>query len=207
MQIQNEETDKYIAQVNKKIEVINQKTKELIKLRNYIHNLFPKNYFIAEKKEDSFIPSNWGSISYNILGKHDEGRDLWMDDNNNEWVKAFHGTGKHCKSDQEIKQMIDEIFKNGFKNGKNNVHANHNDINHPGKKIGIGVYVTPNIETAKQYSGIITKDGKKYLTLFLVKVKKKAIRRCSCQNASDYWVINGSRQEIRPLKVLYAEYI
>ena len=49
---------------------------------------------------------------------------------------------------------------------KNNVHANHNDINHPGKKIGIGVYVTPNINTAKLYAGTIRIGGKKYLTLF-----------------------------------------
>ena len=102
--------------------------------------------------------------------------------------------------------MINSILQNGFKNGFNNVHASHEDKLHPGNRIGNGVYVTPNIDTARNYAGIITLNGKKYLTLFLVKVKKKAIRACRCPNASDYWVVNGTSQEIRPVKIIYAEY-
>ena len=101
--------------------------------------------------------------------------------------------------------MIDSILKNGFKNGINNAHADCYDKYHPGKKIGIGVYVTPNIETAKSYAGIIHLNGEEFLTLFLVTVKKDAIRACNCRNASDYWVVNGSSDEIRPVSVLLAK--
>ena len=128
---------------------------------------------------------------------------MWINDNNKEWVKAFHGTGRNCRSEYEIKDIIDSILQNGFKNGFNNVHALCQDKYHPENRI---VYVTPNINTTKGYSGTITMNEKKYLTLFLVKVKKKAIRGCRCKNASDYWVVNGSSQEIRPVKVLFAEY-
>jgi hypothetical protein len=38
------------------------------------------------------------------------------------------------------------------------------------------------------------------------KSQKTAIRACRCKNASDYWVVNGSSQEIRPVRVLFAEY-
>jgi len=68
--------------------------------------------------------------------------------------------------------MIDSILQNGFKNGFNNIHAFCQDKCHSGNKIGNGVYVTLNINTAKKYSGTITMDGKRYRTLFLVKVKK-----------------------------------
>jgi len=122
-----------------------------------------------------------------ILGKYDDGSNLWFENNNEEWEKAFHGKGRHCKIDEEIKEMIDSIIKYGFKNGDKNSHANCNDIFHPGKKIGNGVYASPNKDTTKQYSGTIIIKGSKYLTLFLIKVKKSDIRKCNCPNASDYW--------------------
>jgi len=196
---QNEEADKII-------ENINQKTQALQKLNNYLYNLFPKNYFLPKKTRDDFIPQNFDSIPYNVVGKYDNGNDFWNDDNNKEWVKAYHGTGRNCKNEYEIKDMINSILQNGFKNGFNNAHAPCEDKLHPGNRIGNGVYVTPNIDTARNYAGIITLNGKKYLTLFLVKVKKKAIRACRCPNASDYWVVNGTSQEIRPVKILFAEY-
>lgn len=122
-----------------------------------------------------------------------------------EWTKAFHGTGRHCKTDKEIKDMIDSIITYGFKSGNKNLHSKCNDINHPGKKIGNGVYVKPNINTAKHFAGSIIIEGKNYLTLFLVKVRKNAIRKCNCQNAYDYWVLGPSNQDIRPISVLLAE--
>ena len=36
----------------------------------------------------------------------------------------------------------------------------------------------------------------------MVKVKKSAIRKCNCRNASDYWVVNGSNDEIRTISAL-----
>lgn len=181
--------------------------REIDMICNYLCQLFPKNYFLPkEEEEDDFISSNWGNLPINILGKYDDGSDLWLENNNEEWEKAFHGTGRHCKTDEEIKEMIDSIIKNGFKNGDKNAHANCNDIFHPGKKIGNGVYVSPNIDIAKQYAGTIINQGSKYLTLFLVKVKRSAIRKCNCPDASDYWILRGTNQEIRPVSVLLSEF-
>ena len=90
-----------------------------------------------------------------------------------------------------------------MKNGINNAHSNCDDKYHPGRKIGIGVYVTPNINTAKLYAGTIHKDGEKYLTIFLVRVKKSAIRGCNYPDASDYWVVDGSSDEIRPISAFF----
>ena len=106
----------------------------------------------------------------------------------------------------------DEFISSNWRNlpinilGKyNNEHSECDDILHQGNKIGNGVYVSPNIETAKYYSGTIVIKGKKYLTLFLVKVKKDSIRKCNCPNASDHWVLRGTNQEIRPVSVLLSE--
>ena len=195
----------------KKMNEINRILEEKIEHLNYLSQLFPSNYFLPSKNEeekneinDDFIPSNWGKLPINVLGKYDDGDDLWIDDDI-KWEKAFHGTGRYCKNDDEIKEMIDSIVTNGFKNGTRNVHENCNDILHPGKKIGKGVYVTPKIDIAKAYSGTIVIDGKQYQTLFLVKVRKNCIKKCNCKKASDYWVVSGTNYEIRPVSVLLSE--
>ena len=126
-----------------------------------------------------------------------------MLEDDDEWIISYHGTGRHCRTEQEIFDMINSIFNNGFKNGQNNYHANHNDIYHKGGKVGIGVYVTPNIKTVKSYAGKITFNGEEYKTLFLVMVKKNAIKACDCPEAKDYWVVNESNDEIRPVEALY----
>ena len=37
----------------------------------------------------------------------------------------------------------------------------------------------------------------------MVRVKPDAIRGCNCPWAKDYWVVNGSTDEIRPYRILY----
>lgn len=219
---QNKKVQKKIEDIQKNIEkaqknivkmnAINKILDEKIEYLNYLRQLFPSNYFLPSKEEkkeknkinDDFIPSNWGKLPINVLGKYDDGNDLWIDDDI-EWEKAFHGTGRHCKNDDEIKEMIDSIVTNGFKNGTRNVHENCDDILHPGKKIGKGVYVTPEIDIARAYSGTIVINKKQYHTLFLVKVRKNCIKKCNCKKASDYWVVKGTNYEIRPVSVLLSE--
>ena len=62
-----------------------------------------------------------------------------MLEDDDEWIIAYHGTGRHCRTKQEIFDMV----------------------------------------------------------------KKNAIKACDCPEAKDYWVVNGSVNEIRPLEVLY----
>ena len=73
------------------------------------------------------------NLPFNILRKYDDGGDSWLEDDD-EWVIAYHGTGRNCSTEQDIFNIINSIFNNGFKNGHNNLHANHDDINHIGKK-------------------------------------------------------------------------
>ena len=89
---------------------------------------------IKERKNSS---ENWENLDFSIYND-----DINLSINNIIWVKAFHGTERNCKNENEIRDMVDSILKNGFKNGFNNAHADCYDIYHPGRRIGIGVYVT-----------------------------------------------------------------
>ena len=102
-----------------------------------------------------------------------------------------------------MKHITGIIPKTTFKAGANQVHSSHDNINKPGSKVGDGVYVTHNIETACGYSGYSEINGSKYYTALMVRVKPDAIRQCKCDYAKDYWVVNGTTDEIRPYRILY----
>ena len=59
------------------------------------------------------------------------------------------------------------------------------------------------MKTAAEYAGVSEIKGKKYKTVLMVRVKPDAIRQCKC--CSDYWVVNGTIDEIRPYRILYRE--
>ena len=165
----------------------------LPKFESYILQLCTSLNVLLENKDYYIPPENYGYLSF-------QPKNYII---NEEWINAYHGTGRNCKNDKEIIDMIQSIYKNGFRNGKNNFHSECPDINHPGYKVGIGVYVTPIFEIAKNYAGEIEIQGERYSTIFLVKVKQNCIRRCNCPNALNYWVVNGSPDEIVAEKLLY----
>ena len=100
-----------------------------------------------------------------------------------------------------VKQITGLIYKGAFKPGENQVHRDCENLNKPGTKVGDGVYCTPNVDTAAGYSGISEINGKSYMTVLMVRVKPSAIRECS--DGGDYWVVNGTTDEIRPYRILY----
>ena len=151
---------------------------------------------------DYYPPIGWIGIGLNVLDRYDDGDNTWIDMYNleGEWCVAYHGVRNGVNS---VKDITGFIVKDGLKSGKNQVHEGCEDKNHPGNLVGRGVYCTPNIETAEYYSSTIDINGKKYKTVFMVRVKPDAIRCCECEK--DYWVINGTSDEIRPYRILYKE--
>ena len=83
-------------------------------------------------------------------------------------------------------------------------HENYDDLNHPGEKVGKGVYCTPRVEKAIEYAGIIDVEDKHYMVIYMVRVNPKKIKFCNCQQ-KEYWVVNGTIDEIRPYRILYKE--
>ena len=145
-------------------------------------------------------PLGWTGIGLKVSNKYES--DEWLGCNNsiNEWCVAYHGVGRYQDS-ENVKHITGIIYKGGFKKGSGQVHKECDDIFHPGYKVDEGVYCTPNVETAAEYSGISEINGVKYQTVLMVRVKPDAIRQCKCFN--DYWVVNGTTDEIRPYRILY----
>ena len=151
-------------------------------------------------------PLGWIGIGLKVLDKY--GDNTWIGMNNvaGEWCVAYHGIGVGQSSD-EVKDIAGKIFKGAFKAGKRQAHSKCPDQFHPGKVVGDGVYCTPKISTAEDYAGISDINGKSYKTVFMVRVKPDAIRHCdqcfTSKEPYNYWVVNGTTDEIRPYRILY----
>ena len=151
-------------------------------------------------------PLGWNGIGLKVMDKYGDNTWIGMNNIDGEWCVAYHGIGSGQSSDQ-VKDITGKIFKGGFKAGWRQAHSNCPDQFHPGKRVGDGVYCTPKISTAEEYAGISDINGKSYKTVFMVRVKPDAIRHCDqCQDSREpynYWVVNGTTDEIRPYRILY----
>jgi len=154
---------------------------------------------------DYFPPKGWIGHGLKVWDKYDNGDNTWIGMSNaiGEWCVAYHGVGRG-KESNNVKKITGLIYKGNFKSGGGQNHTNCSDKFHSGKKVGVGVYCTPNIKTAEEYAGISNIKGKNYKTVLMVRVRPNSIRCCNDHDyAKDYWVVNGCNDEIRPYRILY----
>ncbi len=123
-------------------------------------------------------PCGWKRYALKVKGKYEN--DKWLghkgkSNDDNEWAVCYHGTKV---------SNAESIVKNGLKIGKR-------------FKFGVGIYCTPNIETAEQYSPTFGN----FKIVFQNRVKPSAIHRASeVGGPDDYWyVADGS--DIRPYSI------
>ena len=156
-------------------------------------------------------PIGWKGIGLKVWDKY--GDNTWIGMNNipGEWCVAYHGVCSGQSSDN-VKNITGNIYKDSFKtrfekDGGRQAHKNCKDQFHPGKFVGEGVYCTPSIKTAESYAGISKINNVSYKTVLMVRVKPSALRHCdSCYDSKapyNYWVVNGTTNEIRPYRILY----
>ena len=166
---------------------------------------------VGEKRggKDYDPPIGFNGIGLKVWDKYDNGDNTWlgMDNVPGEWCVAYHGVACGQSSDN-VKDVTGKIVKSTFKAGSGQAHCNCDDQYHPGKKVGKGVYCTPTIKTAEeQYAGISIINNIQYKTVLMVRVKPSAIRHCDkCSDSRapyNYWVVNGTTDEIRPYRILY----
>jgi len=163
-----------------------------------------KGHFIIPNKSNNFIrgkekyypPYGWIGIGLNVLGKYDN--DDWINDNSKEskWSIAYHGVGGNLPSSEVIKKLRKKII-NGLKDGESQYKCNYYDIRHKSKRIGTGVYLTPNINIAEDYSGEILFNNSKYKIALMVKVLNAKIREPEDIN---FWILH--RDYVRIYRVL-----
>ena len=155
--------------------------------------------------EPYYPPYGWIGIGLKVLNQYMDDRWLDMQNQEGEWVVAYHGLGR-AMNPGGVNSIIDSILRMGFKIGRNQVHANCDDFYHKGKKVGEGIYCTPYINVAGEYAGTANVNGANYKIVIMVRVNPSARRHCNtCEESKNckYWVVNATVDEIRPYRILY----
>ena len=147
-------------------------------------------------------PDGWIGFGLNVLNKYDNGNNDWLacDGRAGEWCVAYHGACRGNSSEQ-IKQIIKPILQQNLRPGGGQACSGSNDIFHPGRKVGVGVYCSPHISTANSYAGTIQVKGFRYQVAFMLRVKPDKIRAAN----DSVWVLNagnGDFSELRPYRFL-----
>ena len=151
-----------------------------------------------------YPPLGWIGYGLNVLDKFDYGDNTWLDciNRKGEWTVAYHGVGNKLSKSQIFK-AVNSIVKNNLKSGDGQYYKDSNDIFHKGEKVGEGVYITPKPEVMEDYCGEIECGEKNYKIGIMARVNPELIR-CPVEK-QDYWVINGTDNEIRPYRILIKE--
>ena len=131
-------------------------------------------------------PCGWNRYALKVKGKYEN--DKWIDgsgESNGEWAVSYHGT---------LQDNMKSIYNNGYRIGTRNAY-------------GKGVYCSPNIETAAEYSKKFTgDDGKTYKIVLQNRVKPSSIKRASDKGGpSDYWYIENEK-DIRPYSICVKQF-
>ena len=162
------------------------------------HFIIPnKSNNLIRGKEKYYPPYGWIGIGLKALEKYNDGDD-WINDSSKEskWSIAYHGVGGNLPSSEVIKKLNKKII-NGLKDGESQYKCNYSDIRHKNKKIGTGVYLTPNINIAENYSGEIKFNNSKYKIALMVRVLNEKIREPEDIN---FWILH--KRYIRIYRIL-----
>ena len=160
---------------------------------------------IGEKRGglEYYPPIDWIGYGLKVLDIYDGGNNDWLEynGNKNEWAVAYHGIGRWGNAENITK----EILKDKFLAGSNQAYEHNDDANHPGKKVGRGVYCSPKPKIMDEYAGnsSTSVNGKTYKMGFMMRVKPDKIRYS--KNKPDYWVLNGTKDEMRPYRIMLKE--
>ena len=148
-------------------------------------------------------PEGWKGFGLKVKGKYDNGNDDWIacNGNPNEWAVAYHGIG--TKLGMRIEDATRNIIKGGFKAGGGQAYKDDDDANHPGQKVGVGVYCSPDPNVMESYAKSTVNSGRNYQMGFMMRVKPNRIRYSN--NMKNYWVLDGTTQEMRPYRILIKE--
>ena len=165
-------------------------------IKNYIDckgNFIIKINDKVKPKEAYYPPYEWIGIGLKIKNKEDY---LNFNYNDNEWAIAYYGVGGGLPVN-EVKDKLKSKIKNGLEQGNWQSRCHLEDIRHPGKKIGVGVYLTPNCNLVENYCGIINFNKEKYRVALMVKVRIDKIKEPKDINI---WILNS--KYIRPYRIL-----
>ena len=167
----------------------------------------------------NYIPplKGWKGFGLKVLDNYDNGNNDWLgcNGNPNEWAVAYHGIGsKLGKTVQEAAHdiFIGRVFKYN-PNPESQQRRNYININKRYYKfdpdndqpVGIGAYCSPYPKVMDDYGYITNINGKKYKLGFMMRVKPDKIRISKDKNNQEYWVLDGTTNEMRPYRLMVKE--
>ena len=148
-----------------------------------------------------FPPKGWNGYGLNVLDRYDSGDNTWIDFKNapGEWSVAYHSMGTSLSGDKN------QINFSNFNNMQNETVMRQkfklaDDKYHMGEKVGEGVYMTPNPVIMEQFCSVYQYGGETFKIGIMCRVRPEKIR-CPSQS-EDYWIINGTDNEVRPYRIL-----
>ena len=196
-------------------EYIRTKRKEIIKLKESIllegcklspeifdpkydmkPNDWPKNPS-QRANIDYYPPYNYTGFGLKVLGAYDNGDNTWigMCNKEGEFAVAYHGIRSSIEA-------VKNILYTHLKAGEHQAFENDEDELHFGNICGKGVYVTPKIDVAENYTKpFYAGELNQYFRIvFQCRVNPK--KRRQPKHKPEYWILNGNGQEIRPYRLL-----
>ncbi len=165
---------------------------------NFLSPNSRQNIFRGKEKYDP--PYNWIGIGLNVIGKYED--DKWLNDisDKSEWAIAYRGIGANISPENIKKYLLYFIIKDkGLNIAKSSSKSQSLDTRRRKKvEVGDGIYLTPYIQVAEEYTQNIIFNKKKYKILLMAKVKIDKIRQ---PEGTSFWVLND--EDIRIYRILF----
>ena len=160
------------------------------------------SYNLMRGTEKYYPPYGWFGIGLKVKGEYDN--DDWLDKNSNKWAIAYYSIGQNSSSNKAIEILKEIIIEKKLNQGINQFKCSSMDKRHPNKKVGVGIYLTPDINIAERFSERILINKKKYRVVLMAKVLIDKIKEPEDIN---YWIISKENKEfIRFYRILVKEF-
>ena len=153
--------------------------------------------------EDYIPPIGWYGYGLQVPN-YDNGNKDWLsyDNRKGEFAVAYFGiSNKNNNNNLDQKHFLNEIdVVNIQKKGYEQIYQKDEDLKHPGKLCGCGIYLYQEPNIAENTSGIIDIEGVQYKILLMCRVNPDKIRQPV--GYKKCWVLNPTPNEIRPYRIL-----
>lgn len=161
-------------------------------------------------------PIGWKGYGLKVMDIYDEGNNDWIakDGNPNEWAVAYHGIGTRLGG--TVENATRQILMGGFKSADGQAYKDYTNDNpnykcedkepDNSKTIGDGVYCSPdpkNMYLFAKKTNPIKANKKQYFMGFMMRVKPDKIRFSNSRK--DYWVLDGTKDQMRPYRIMIKE--
>ena len=172
------------------------------------YNFITPNLSLNNKRgtEKYIPPYGWLGIGLNVIDKYEKNND-WLNknDSSSKWANCYYFFGKNLSSDNIINKLKDAIMNNVlYKDDKFQIKMNIYNKRIKDKKlqrIGIGYYLSNDINIAEKYTGTISFRDRKYKILLMAKVLIESIKE---PDDNSFWIISKN-EDIRIYKILFKE--